>query len=192
MSDSPPFCRMYLSRQHAGRRPDSHQRSAREVYKRRNLVERCFNRLKQWRGIATRYGKIAQSYEAAVALASLLMWAWHLTTDPRCWKSPARPGNHLRLQVPLAPSRSHCSRIMNRHLQSKIRTMSGPAPDRRRRQLPFRLVNAGAAAVPQADEEPAGVVLAEEAGLLLGTTKGCLPGDSPGRHPFAVHIEASS
>ncbi|MGW6286323.1 transposase [Streptomyces sp. NPDC055107] len=73
---------MYLSRQHAGRRPDSHQRSAREVYKRRNLVEGCFNRLKQWRGIATRYDKIAQSHEAAVALASLLMWAWHLTTDP--------------------------------------------------------------------------------------------------------------
>nr|WP_234323394.1 IS5 family transposase [Streptomyces bikiniensis] len=47
----------------------------RETYKRRNVVERCFNRLKQWRGIATRYDKTAQSYEAAVTLASLLMWA---------------------------------------------------------------------------------------------------------------------
>lgn len=47
----------------------------REVYKHRNVVERCFNRLKQWRGIATRYDKTAESYEAAVALASLLMWA---------------------------------------------------------------------------------------------------------------------
>ncbi|MFI5740735.1 IS5 family transposase [Streptomyces anulatus] len=46
----------------------------REVYKHRNVVERCFNRLKQWRGIATRYDKNAQSYEAAVTLASLLMW----------------------------------------------------------------------------------------------------------------------
>ncbi|MFC8230703.1 IS5 family transposase [Streptomyces sp. NPDC057287] len=45
-----------------------------QVYKRRNVVERCFNRLKQWRGIATRYDKTAQSYEAAVTLASLLMW----------------------------------------------------------------------------------------------------------------------
>ncbi|GGX49946.1 hypothetical protein GCM10010353_73390 [Streptomyces chryseus] len=26
-----------------------------QVYKHRNVVERCFNRLKQWRGIATRY-----------------------------------------------------------------------------------------------------------------------------------------
>ncbi|MGG8372324.1 transposase [Streptomyces lividans] len=46
----------------------------REAYKHRNVVERCFNRLKQWRGIATRYDKSAQSYEAAVTLASLLMW----------------------------------------------------------------------------------------------------------------------
>ncbi|MGW3089003.1 IS5 family transposase [Streptomyces sp. NPDC001108] len=47
----------------------------RETYKHRNVVERCFNRLKQWRGIATRYDKTAESYEAAVTLASLLMWA---------------------------------------------------------------------------------------------------------------------
>ncbi|WP_406419622.1 IS5 family transposase [Streptomyces sp. NBC_01614] len=46
-----------------------------QVYKRRNVVERCFNRLKQWRGIATRYDKTAASYQAAVTLASLLMWA---------------------------------------------------------------------------------------------------------------------
>jgi transposase len=47
----------------------------REVYKHRNVVERCFNRLKQWRGIATRHDKTAESYKAAVTLASLLMWA---------------------------------------------------------------------------------------------------------------------
>ncbi|MBD0841514.1 IS5 family transposase [Streptomyces sp. TRM68416] len=47
----------------------------REAYKHRNVVERCFNCLKRWRGIATRYDKNAESYEAAVALASLLMWA---------------------------------------------------------------------------------------------------------------------
>lgn len=47
----------------------------RETYKHRNVVERCFNRLKQWRGIATRYGKSAQCYQAAVTLSSLLMWA---------------------------------------------------------------------------------------------------------------------
>src|SRR3712207_7151714 len=61
----PPLCRS--SR---GGRPPAFDR---EVYKHRNVVERCFNRLKQWRGIATRYDKTAQSYEAAVTLASLLI-----------------------------------------------------------------------------------------------------------------------
>ncbi|GAA2239208.1 hypothetical protein GCM10010430_20530 [Kitasatospora cystarginea] len=47
----------------------------RQLYKHRNVVERCFNRLKQWRGLATRYDKTAVSYQAAATLASLLMWA---------------------------------------------------------------------------------------------------------------------
>ncbi|MFI2415747.1 IS5 family transposase [Streptomyces sp. NPDC018947] len=47
----------------------------RHLYRRRNVVERCFNRLKGFRGIATRYEKTATSYEAAVNLASFLLWA---------------------------------------------------------------------------------------------------------------------
>ena len=56
---------------HGGRPPafDRH------IYRRRNVVERCFNRLKGFRGIATRYDKTATSYEAAVSLASFLLWA---------------------------------------------------------------------------------------------------------------------
>ncbi|MEU7688322.1 IS5 family transposase [Streptomyces spectabilis] len=46
-----------------------------QIYRRRNVVERCFNRLKGSRGIATRYDKTATSYEAAVSLASFLLWA---------------------------------------------------------------------------------------------------------------------
>ena len=46
-----------------------------QIYRRRNVVERCFNRLKGFRGIATRYDKTATSYEAAVSLASFLLWA---------------------------------------------------------------------------------------------------------------------
>lgn len=42
----------------------------REICKHRNVVERCFNRLKQWRGTATRYDKTTESYKAAVTLAS--------------------------------------------------------------------------------------------------------------------------
>ncbi|MFF3350512.1 IS5 family transposase [Streptomyces sp. NPDC002779] len=40
-----------------------------ETYRRRNMIERCFNQLKGFRGIATRYEKTATSYEAAVTLA---------------------------------------------------------------------------------------------------------------------------
>jgi transposase len=47
----------------------------REAYRRRNTIEHCFNQLKGFRGIATRYEKTATSYEAAVTLASFLLWA---------------------------------------------------------------------------------------------------------------------
>ncbi len=50
----------------------------REAYARRNVIERCVNRLKQWRGIATRYEKRALNYRAALVVAALYMWltAW--------------------------------------------------------------------------------------------------------------------
>ncbi|MCP2289130.1 Transposase DDE domain-containing protein [Nocardia amikacinitolerans] len=44
------------------------------AYRRRNVVERCFNRLKQYRAIATRYDKTAQSYRGMLDLATLLIW----------------------------------------------------------------------------------------------------------------------
>ncbi|MFM9368438.1 transposase [Streptomyces sp. Da 82-17] len=44
------------------------------VYRRRNVVERCFHRLKQWRGIATRYEKHPARYQAVITLASTLIW----------------------------------------------------------------------------------------------------------------------
>jgi transposase len=43
-------------------------------YGQRNVVERCVNRLKQWRGIATRFDKRAVNYRAAVVIVSLLLW----------------------------------------------------------------------------------------------------------------------
>ncbi|WP_078888030.1 transposase [Streptomyces sp. NRRL S-118] len=47
----------------------------REVYKHRNVVERCSNRLKHGVASPPAYDKTAQSYAAAVTLASILMWA---------------------------------------------------------------------------------------------------------------------
>lgn len=45
-----------------------------ETYKRRNVVERGFNQLKQWRGLATRYDKHATTYRGALVLAAALLW----------------------------------------------------------------------------------------------------------------------
>lgn len=44
------------------------------VYRRRNLVERFFNKLKHFRRIATRFDKLARNFLAAVALASIRLW----------------------------------------------------------------------------------------------------------------------
>ncbi|MCF3142442.1 transposase [Streptomyces platensis] len=40
------------------------------VHKQRNTVERCINRLKQWRGPAARCDKLAITYQAALHLAA--------------------------------------------------------------------------------------------------------------------------
>lgn len=40
-----------------------------ELYKKRNRIERCFSRLKQFRRIATRYDKNRACFQAFVALA---------------------------------------------------------------------------------------------------------------------------
>ena len=51
----------------------------REFYKQRNIVERCINKLKAFRGIATRYDKRAHMYEAAVDIVSIKIWLRALT-----------------------------------------------------------------------------------------------------------------
>ncbi len=45
------------------------------IYRQRNRVERCFNRLKQFRRIAAaRYEKKADNYQAMLTLASIILW----------------------------------------------------------------------------------------------------------------------
>jgi transposase len=46
----------------------------RELYRERNQVERCINRLKQYRRVATRYEKLAVNYLAMVSIAAILIW----------------------------------------------------------------------------------------------------------------------
>jgi putative transposase len=40
----------------------------------RNLIERMFRRLKDWRRIVTRYDKLATNFAAAVAIAAAITW----------------------------------------------------------------------------------------------------------------------
>jgi transposase len=56
------------------RRDQRQHRFDRATYRRRNVVERCVNRLKQWRAIATRYEKRAVNYHAMVTIGALLIW----------------------------------------------------------------------------------------------------------------------
>jgi len=44
------------------------------TYKSRNVIERSFNDHKQWRGIATRYDKLAAVYRGGVVLRAITIW----------------------------------------------------------------------------------------------------------------------
>ena len=44
-----------------------------DAYRSRNLVERAFCRIKDWRAIATRYDKLARNFLAGVCLAVAVM-----------------------------------------------------------------------------------------------------------------------
>jgi putative transposase len=46
----------------------------RSAYKRRNVIERAFCRLKDWRRVATRYDKLARNFHSAVVLAAIITW----------------------------------------------------------------------------------------------------------------------
>ncbi|WP_436843176.1 IS5 family transposase [Streptomyces venezuelae] len=61
-----------MRRGRTGGRPPAFDR---EAYKQRNTVERCINRLKQWRGIATRYEKTATIYLAGLHIAGIFLWS---------------------------------------------------------------------------------------------------------------------
>ena len=43
-------------------------------YRDRNVVERAFNQLKQWRGLATRYDQHVLTYRGGLVLAAILLW----------------------------------------------------------------------------------------------------------------------
>ncbi|WP_232419362.1 IS5 family transposase [Paracoccus sp. N5] len=50
------------------------------IYTLRNMVERCFNKLKNSRRLATRYDKTAESFLGFVDVACIRLWLRHLST----------------------------------------------------------------------------------------------------------------
>lgn len=53
-----------------------------DAYRDRNVVERSFALAKQWRGLATRYDKLAITYRAAVTISAILTWLRHMGDTP--------------------------------------------------------------------------------------------------------------
>jgi putative transposase len=45
-----------------------------DLYKERNIIERFFNRLKQFRRVATRYDKLLANFMGFVKLAAIAIW----------------------------------------------------------------------------------------------------------------------
>ena len=50
------------------------RRYDRDLYKERNLIERFFAKLKQFRRVATRYDKLLANFMGFVKLAALMIW----------------------------------------------------------------------------------------------------------------------
>ena len=59
--------------------PKRNRKVAREydavLYQARHLVANSFGKLKEWRGVATRYAKTAASYLAIYQIRALVIWA---------------------------------------------------------------------------------------------------------------------
>ncbi len=76
-------------------------------YRGRNVVERGFCEVKQWRGLATRYDKLALTFRGGVALKAIVTWL-------RTLERPANEVVGVSLQVEA------------RTLQATIRTSAIP------------------------------------------------------------------
>src|SRR5699024_6711373 len=53
-----------------------------DTYGGRSVIERNYCRMKQWRGLATRYDKLAVVYRAGVVLNGVVAWLNYLTDTP--------------------------------------------------------------------------------------------------------------
>ncbi len=72
--------RAVIPRRSDQRPEDGRVKFDRELYRRRNVVERCVGRLREYRRVGTRYEKLAASYLAVVQVACIRQWLKQLTT----------------------------------------------------------------------------------------------------------------
>ena len=100
-----------LRRAAARGRPISYDR---ERYNDRNSVERCYERFKQWRGLATRYDKLVVIYRGGAVLRSIILW----------------------LRSPIGDTRQGCGSLLRTHAgrlcQNKRDDALGAKPEQNR------------------------------------------------------------
>ena len=80
----------------------------REIYKQRNLVKRCFNKLKHFRRIAVRFDRLDCHFIAALHLAATMIWLRRMSIQPR---NQVKGQTRNRAPLPesaLPKSRPHC------------------------------------------------------------------------------------
>jgi transposase len=88
-----------------GGRPLTHDA---ELYKERNTVERGINKIKEWRGLATRYDKTPASYLAGLHLRGSIIWLPSTPARDQGWRRSRRrcsgaPSRH-RVGCDVAPA----------------------------------------------------------------------------------------
>ena len=70
------------NRKRSGARGGRPPRTDPTAYAKRHVVENGFERVKQWRALATRYDKLALTYRAGVLLRAILLWLPALRDTP--------------------------------------------------------------------------------------------------------------
>ena len=91
-----------------------------DLYKERNLIERFFNKLKQFRRIATRYDKLLVNFMGFVKLAAIAIWLRWLNRHYSLGRSPRR--RHRWLPACCLRSVAVC----RRRSRGPVRISSGP------------------------------------------------------------------
>ena len=60
-------------------------RHDKEAYKGRNVIERCYCRLKDFRRIATRYDRLARNFLPSICLVAAIVWWDFMSLNPSFW-----------------------------------------------------------------------------------------------------------